>query len=259
MPKTLAVLYCFPRSGGTLLNQCLLCARNNVVLSEVNPAGSVIEPEIQAANWFGLITSQMARQLGRKIYHEKIKAIHSKCEATRQKLCVRDWPGVNFLPHVSPWIPAPSMVLEQKIYLQGAGFDLREAVLLRRSESIFHSIRAHIPKMGQLPIKAFAEGYLAYLEQTKGMTRFYLEELTRNRTKVVHKICYLLNLDFDAGFEKKFYQVQTVSGNTTLPHLPASAHWKSIHNTTGIHSSSRDNPKAVALFNKLDALAGYKR
>jgi hypothetical protein len=258
MPKTLAVLYCFPRSGATLLNQCLLCARKNVVLSEVNPAGSVIEPEIQAADWFGLITSQVARQLKHKIYHEKIRAIHSKCKATDRKLCVRDWPGINFLPHVSPWVPVPSMVLEQRLYLQGAGFGLREAVLLRRSEAVFNSLRDHIPKMNRLTAKVFAKGYLAYLEQTKDLPRFYLEELTRHGAKVLPEICSILGLDFDIGFEKKFYRVRTLTGNITLPRAPASAHWKSIHNITGTRSPSADKSKASAIFNKLDTLAGYK-
>jgi hypothetical protein len=142
--------------------------------------------------------------------------------------------------------------------LQGAGFDLREAVLLRRSEAIFNSIRAHIPAMARIPAKAFAKGYLAYLEQTKHMARFYLEELTRHRAKVVRQICSVLNLDFDAGFEKQFYRIQTVTGNTTLPQVPASAHWKTIRNTTGIQSPSTANPGTVAIFHQLDALAGYK-
>jgi hypothetical protein len=258
MPKTLAVLYCFPRSGGTLLNQCLLCAKNNVVLSEINPAGSVIEPEIQAADWFELITSHTARQLKYKIYQEKICTIHSKCEATGRKLCVRDWSGINFLPNVSSWAPAPSLALEQRIYLQEAGFELREVVLLRRSKAVFHSIRIHIPKMQQLSAKAFAEGYRAYLEQTKDMARFYLEELTQPRAKIVQKICSALSLDFDAGFEKRFYRVQTATGNITLPNLPASAHWKSIHKEIKTQSPLlMDSQKTVAIFDELDALAGY--
>ena len=50
-----SVYYCFARSGGTLINRCLGCIPGNLVLSEVNPMGSIATVESQATRlaWFG--------------------------------------------------------------------------------------------------------------------------------------------------------------------------------------------------------------
>jgi len=39
MKKTLPVMICYARSGGTILNKCLASLTNTVMLSEINPLG----------------------------------------------------------------------------------------------------------------------------------------------------------------------------------------------------------------------------
>jgi hypothetical protein len=81
MNCAIAVFYCFPRSGGTLLNQCLLCHPTNMVLAEVNPAGCVTEPEKQATEWAGVLAPTEAAALRFAPYLEKIDLLLRRSRA----------------------------------------------------------------------------------------------------------------------------------------------------------------------------------
>lgn len=259
MPDSLSIIYCFPRSGGTLLNQCLLCSPANVLLSEVNPAGSVLEPEEQAAAWFQLLTPAQAAALKDAGYLEKISVILRQTRAAGRRLCLRDWTGLNFLPHTTPWVGEPSLQLEQRLYLRQAGYPLREVALLRRSRAVYDSLRQNIPEYRDLPLPVFARAYRAYLGQIAGVDRFFLEELTRDRQTAVRAICDRLGLEFAADFESRFHLVTSVTGNTTLLRRPESASWTSIRS----HAKSPATPPPPTdapsreLFAGLDNLAGY--
>ncbi len=260
MPESISIIYCFPRSGGTLLNQCLLCAPANVVLSEVNPAGSVLEPEEQAAAWFKVLTPPQAANLKYAAYLEKISVIHRQTLRAERRLCIRDWTGLNFLPHTTTWVSKPSLQLEQRLYLQQAGYQLREIALLRRSRAVYDSIRQNIPEYHDLLLPVFAQAYRAYLGHIVGVDRFRLEELTEDRQKAVRAICGLLQLEFAADFETRFHLVTTVTGNTTLLRRPESASWTSIRSqakSPGTNQLLADTPSRE-LFEELDNLAGYE-
>jgi hypothetical protein len=251
-------MYCFPRSGGTLLNQCLLCDPANVVLSEVNPAGSVMPPEEQAASWFSVISPAEAAALKDATYLEKLAVLARRTRDAGRNLCLRDWTGLNFLPQVSPWTGAPSGQLEQRLYLQHAGYALREIALLRRSRAVFDSLRANIPEYRTLAPADFAAAYRRFLAAIAGIEKFHLETLTAEKQTVLRTICDRLQLGYAADFAGHFHQVTTVTGNNTLMQRPASAGWTSIQPQA---PSSR--PPAAAgrgeeqLYHELDTLAGY--
>lgn len=259
MPETISIIYCFPRSGGTLLNQCLLCAPANVVFSEINPAGSVLDPEEQAAAWFKVLTPPQAAALKYAAYLEKISVIHRQTLQAGRRLCIRDWTGLNFLPHTSTWVGEPSLQLEQRLYLQRAGYRLREIVLLRRSQAVYDSIRQNIPEYHDLPLPAFAKAYRAYLGHIAGVDRFFLEELTRDRQTAVRAVSDLLQLEYAADFENRFHLVTSVTGNTTLLRRPESASWTSIrsHAKSPVTTPPLTDAPSRELFAGLDNFAGY--
>lgn len=250
MAKTISVIYCFPRSGGTLLNQCLLCHSRNVVLSEVNPAGSVVEPDIQAAEWFGILKPREAEALHYRTYLDKLAVISDQAARAGRSLCVRDWPAVNFLTSISAGSGVPSELLEQRIYLREAGYQLREVALVRRSEAVFNSIRKHIPELRSFSIKAFARAYRAYLEQIATVKKYHLEDLVKNQQSIVSNICSDLGLAYAPDFIKRFYRIKHVTGNTTLPKPADSARWTTIRAAESKASANRT-------FQELDLLAGY--
>ncbi len=259
MKNSLAVIYCFPRSGGTLLNQCLLCAPENVVLSEVNPAGSVIAPEKQAEEWFKLLSPDEASAIKGAPYLERIGCVARKAAETGRILCLRDWTGINFLDGVSPWLGQPSGQLEQRVYLRLAGCTLSEIALLRRSRSVFESIRANVPELSALTVERFAAGYHAYLAQiaANNITCHRLEEFTSDQHRVLQSICAELGLKYASDFAARFHLIKSVTGNTTLPRPPASASWQAIHNLGHPPEVTHCEPSAKKVFEELDRLAGY--
>jgi len=257
MPPSISVFYCFPRSGGTLLSQCLLCAPATVVLSEVNPAGSFLPVEQQASEWFGLITAKEAAALGTQTYMEKIDFLAQRSARKKRRLCVRDWVAINFVPGLSPLAPAASGVLEQRLFLQAAGYELKEAVLFRRSESVFRSMRRYIPGFESYPVAQFARQYRAFLDSVADVPRFHLEDLSAKPAATLRQVCAALALDFPPRFQSEFHRQEHVTGNNTLPDKPASASATRIQALPSPASRAKTNPKERVVFAQLDALAGY--
>jgi len=256
MSDSIAVFYCFPRSGGTLLNQCLLCAPGTVVLSEINPSSSVIPIEQQAAEWFQLLNPTEAADLANRTYLEKISRVYDRTNAAQKSLCVRDWCGINFLAHISPWLGVPSQVLEQRLYLQHGGYELREIALVRRSAAVYRSLHENIPELAALTVEEFGAAYRSYLRQLSSVKKYQLEHLTSASSAVLKSICADLKMPFPSGFETRFHTITTVTGNNTLPTPPASARWTAIQGTskTGNQQPSAEH---LEIFEGLDQLAGY--
>ena len=258
MAGDIAIFYCFPRSGGTLLSQCLLCAPRNVVFSEINPAGSMVEPEKQAAEWFDLAGKGEVRSLSRRSYIEKIALFARRCKTAKKHLCIRDWPAINFVPDVSPLSPCPSGLLEQQLYLRRAGYPLHEAALVRRSQTMYDSLRHHIPSLRNLSPTRFASAYKAYLQALGGIPRFQLEQLQACPEPVLREICTVLGLDFAPDFASRFHLETRVTGNNTLPEPPPSAGWETIQRQPACTQGPASTPAMQQCFAELDLLAGYK-
>ncbi|MDB6093575.1 MAG: hypothetical protein JWM32_1137 [Verrucomicrobia bacterium] len=258
MSDPISVIYCYPRSGGTLLSQCILCEPNNIVLSEVNPAGSVVPVEAQAAEWFHLLTESESKALAGLSYLEKIREI---CQRTRRAgfgLCLRDWTGINFLDGISPWHGRPSYILEQRFYARRGGLDVKEIAFVRRSEAVYASIRGNIPELANLAPEDFVESYEKYLMAITDVPKFFLEDFITRKGEILAKICNALGLRFAAEFEKRFHEIKTVTGNTTLPNPAASASWSTIRTKSRpekTRKAAESLPAAKAT--ELDRLAGY--
>lgn len=260
MPRSLSVVYCFPRSGGTVLSQCLLCHPDNLLLSEINPAGSVEVPEKQAAEWLGLVTATECTELRNRRYVDKIGHLHSAAVRAGRHLCVRDWSGVNFLPHISPRHGQPSRQLEQRLYLQREGYTLREVAFLRRAWAVYRSLCQHIPEYRDLPVADFCTGYEAYLRQLGSIPRFHLETFLREPRQTLTEMCAVLDLRIAPDFETRFHTIRQVTGNTTLAAAPASASWTNLRSQPVPSGLEISFPDAVLkMFGQLDHLAGYDR
>lgn len=258
MSPTLAVLYCFPRSGGTLLNQCLLCHPGNAVLSEVNPAGSVIEPEIQARDWMQLLSPTETKEAGGLTYVEKINLISGKAQTAGLVLCLRDWSGINFLTGISPFAGRPSGHLEQRIYLRNEGYALRELALVRRTLPLYQSLKKHVPELAGMQRDDFIRCYRAYLNSIQKIRIIHLEEFTLRQEVSMRAICQHLGLGFAEDFPEKFHTNTHVTGNTTLPTPPESAGWKNIRSLPESPAAGSRSKPVDPKFAELDHLAGYQ-
>ncbi len=256
MPPPLPVIYCFPRSGGTLLSQCLLCAESTVVLSEVNPAASVIAVERQAQEWFGLVTPREASALAAKPYLEKISLLARRCARRKRQLCVRDWVAINFLPPTHPAGASAQRRPLSKVVPAAGGLRTARDCLVAAQRDIFDSLRQRMPGFQRYTVPNFARHYGAYLAAIAEVPKFHLEDFTRKRRRRCGPI-YALGLEFPARFEQQFHAQQHVTGNNILQTKPPSA---ALTRIAANRPRTAPRPAAAqATVVALDRLAGTRK
>ena len=252
-PLPLGIVYCFARSGGTLLNQCLGCHPSNAVLSEVNPAGSYLAPLWQAEHWLGLVNDQNRAKLAALPYEGQIARLATLAAASGRRLIVRDWSALNFLAGVMKGVE-PSGVLEQEAYLPRAGLELRRVVLSRRANGIFHSLRARIPQFLRLDHETFGKAYLAYAQSVCHYPVVHLKEFTLDPKPWMRRICAELGAAYEEDFQARFAQYRNCTGNTTLDVAPFSSTRRAIAPVL-----PPEGRPPHPLFLEADRLLGYDR
>ncbi len=250
-PSTLGVIYCFARSGGTLLNQCLGCHPTNAVLSEINPAGSYFDALWQAEHWLGLLNKGNKNAIEPLPYDGQVAALARLSTKAGRRLIVRDWTALNFLIDVMKGIE-PSGVLEQEHYLARTGLGLRRVVLSRRAESVFHSLRARIPQFLKLDAETFGQAYLAYAQAVCNYPVVHLTDFTSDPKPRMRRICDLLDAAYEDDFPDKFSEYSFCTGNTTLAVETFSSTQREIAQVL-----PPDGAPSHPLFEEADKLLGY--
>lgn len=197
------VMICFARSGGTVLNQCLGCLPNVVILSEVNPLGggsgkgpvSYQTVKEQAKNWYQI-------ELESNIFLENILELEKICADKGQYLVVRDWTFVNFTSLVNNnWNP-PNMLLTIEA-LEGKS-NLILFAFVRDSIDVWIS-------RGTPNAKEFFDSYIRYVQAIKerNISIFKYEDFCTNPGNVIREICELTGLEYGNSYEQytKYDQV----------------------------------------------------
>lgn len=217
------IFYCFARSGGTLLNRCLGCIERNLVLSEVNPHQSVYSVEEQAVNWLKLISEAELTEFSNKPYTEKISILVEKAKQQSKYLIIRDWTTLNFF-HEACGDPrsiynktyVSSMVLEQSIYFSYSGLNLEPIAMVRRSSDVYESMQRSFKHLKNLSVDKFAQHYLAYAKAVSNYPIFYYENFCQEPQKELHRICNLLDVNYDPSFITEFSKFTNCTGDNTL-------------------------------------------
>lgn len=256
--EEIPIFYCFARSGGTLLNQCLGVTPGNLVLSEVNPHVSCRPVEWQAHEWLGLLSAGELASFSRLPYAEKIRQLHDRARARGSRLILRDWCTVNFLACTAAAEIEPSGILEQPFYLSMAGLRPKAIVFTRRAATVYSSIRENFPQLKDLELAGFAAAYLAYARAVAGAPRFKLEEFTADPTGSMAAIAQRLGVPIESGFQKTYRSFQKCTGNNLIWPPPVSLQAESI---TPRVEQRRQATAATALIHpalsEADTLLGY--
>ena len=96
-------MLCYARSGGTILNKCLACLPNVVMLSEVNALGggwgkegkdSSTTPYQQMQEWYGANHGMEGLD-----FSEQLDLVENDCWLQDNHFIVRDWTTVDFTKH----------------------------------------------------------------------------------------------------------------------------------------------------------------
>jgi len=146
-------IFCYARSGGTLLNRCLSNIDNLIVLSEVHPINDVVDrgtPSVSVAwqvkKWYDI-------NLHGTGYLEQIRELKEWCDNHGKYLVVRDWSFIDFTPNpLNNYQPSrkPSgfILLEKNFCVKSVAF-VRDGVDVALSQGN--------------SIKVFADAYLDYI------------------------------------------------------------------------------------------------
>ena len=210
------IIYAYPRSGGTLVNRCLGSMPDNLILSEINPLGSVVSVPQQAQQWLNLLGEEELDSFNHQPYGQQILLLAKKAKESKQHLIIRDWVAANFIHNPSKEnILTPSFFLEQTLYLTHYGLTPSSVAIARRAADVYESITRTFPYL-QLDVQSFGEGYVTYAEAVKDYAIFHYETLCQDPQSQIRLICETLDINYDADFIHKFYEFDRCTGDNDL-------------------------------------------
>ena len=211
-----SVYYCFARSGGTLINRCLGCVSGNLVLSEVNPMGSIATVESQARDWLGLVPVQEYEKFSNMAYGAKVSLLADAAIASKKRLILRDWSTLNFLDGIYWGYFFPSGVLEQDFYLERYGLQRNSAVVSRRAAGVYESLRRSFEHLRELSVDDFGSAYLAYAQAVSSFPVIHFEEFCDAPVPVFRRLCNTLHCNFSDEFVTAFSRFVNCTGDNNL-------------------------------------------
>ncbi len=253
------ILFSFARSGGTLVNQLLGVHPDCLILSEVNPAGSVVSVAGQASDWMALIGPTEIEQFEALPYSQQVARLDELARLKNKTLVIRDWVAVNYLPGAAGHEIMPSGLLEQSIYLTHAGYTLRPLVVTRKAAAIYQSIRQNFDQLENLSAENFASSYLAYARAVSDYPRVSLESLQASPREALLYILKTLTLS-TAHVDRQltdFSDFRRCTGNNTLAKPAATTHSRHITHSSCDLARGADFA-GVPAFAEADLLMGYE-
>jgi hypothetical protein len=251
--QRLAVLVCYSRSGGTLMNRILGSLENVIVLSEVNPWGSFKPMLEQAKEWFSLINAGEMRELEGKGFSEQIRELQKKATEKGSTIIIRDWSAANFMNGLVK-NRKPSYRLETLNELSRE-FLLQPLVLMRDPYSTWESNADNFGQYFDLSPERFFLEYEKYLVSIKDIPRIKLEDFTSFPGEYMRWICKYWNLSFREKCLTDFYHYVSCTGDNTLA--------KPIKRSTGIQKinqapwSNNIGQKATIALKRLYKMTSY--
>jgi hypothetical protein len=253
------ILFSFARSGGTLVNQLLGTHPDCLILSEVNPAASVVAVAAQASDWMALIGPGEIEQFEALSYSQQVARLDELARSKNKMLVVRDWVTVNYLLGAGGHEIVPSGILEQSFYLTHAGYSLRPLVVTRKAAAVYQSLRQNFPQLAGLSAEDFASSYLAYAHAVSTFPRVSLEALQTAPRETLLRILQTLALStghVDNQLET-FANFQRCTGNNTLGKPAATTHSRRIVPVSCKPAAGTDFAEIPA-FAEADRLMGYE-
>jgi len=203
----IAIMICFSRSGGTLLNQCLGCLPNVVIMSEVNPLGGgwgrgpiqFDNIKMQAENWYNI-------KLLSNEFSESALELEKICNNNNKHLVLRDWPFINFVPHDYNNLNPPNRLLILDSLRNKS--ELTPFAFLRDSIDIW--ISRELP-----PADEFFDCYLKYIKTIikSKMPIFKYEAFCKEPGLVLNNICDYTGLHYSDSY-KNYATFINTNGDT---------------------------------------------
>lgn len=227
------LLHMMARAGGTIVAKCLGVMPGVVMLSEVHPAVQRLmhtpstkknknalavlwsfDPLRQADQWFGLLNEEDKDRIraSRTVmtFEDSVAMIERRARESGRALIVRDWCHLDFLGE--PLLSDPSGEFAAAKALE-ARFRLLRAITVRHPIDQWLSMR-NLPMLrDEIPLELFLSGCRRFAEHAArlGFTRF--EDFAADPQRHIKELCERLELGFDPGFEQRWGDYRTITGD----------------------------------------------
>lgn len=208
----IAVLYHLARTGGTLISKCLGAIDGNVLLSEIHPLVSVMDPLTQASQWFHLL-SEAEREAflaqGPFDYLKAIQFISERARARDKKLIIRDWTHIDYT--AVPFVGVPSYQLTQTKLLQKE-FTVHQFATVRHPIDSWLSVSQLKVTKDCLPLEAYLVGCRQFARAAKAMGFVRFEDFCVQPHASLKQVCDTLQVNYSDDFIDKFWSYRTITG-----------------------------------------------
>ena len=228
--QDLGILHQLARTGGTIINRCLGCMRNIVMLSELHPTqrqGLHFHPLYQAGQWFDLIspderaTLRSNAERGGWSFMRSIELIEERTRLSERHLLIREFSHADFLR--TPMIAHP-------IFRSRMADELGELYALRRSAVVRHpldqwrSMQDYPGTRGRCSIEDYLLGHRRFAEMAVDVGFVRYEDFCRDPAATLQLLCANLGVPFDAGFSERWMHYDRLTGDVSRPpELPIQA------------------------------------
>lgn len=193
MNSTPILFFSYARSGGTLMNKCLLNLTNTIVLSEINPnefgeglwenrphIDQIVQ--LQLKKWYRIT-------LHSTTFDNAVLELINYCSKNNIRLIIRDFSIADFV--ASPLAKnQPKNELSWLKWMKKHQIEYQCFSLIRHPMDVW--ISQQMPKLA-----VFILAYINYLTEIKkhNIPYFYYESFSQNPEKVLQKIMRLLQID----------------------------------------------------------------
>jgi len=203
----IVVMTSYGRSGSMLLNRCLGCLSNVVVLSELNPQGAGAglpgapprrTVQEQAEHWYGV-------RLQRKDFVGGVLELHDWCARSGQHLVLRDWTYVSFAPH--PYNANRPLNRLAAIESLSDHVEVRPFALIRDAIDVWISFKTRSVSDFVMPYLRYAHAVVAH-----GMPILGYEGFCEKPEIELRRICEYAGLPFSQAY-RDYQSFTTVNGD----------------------------------------------
>lgn len=220
--QQLGILHQLARTGGTIINRCLGCMRNIVMLSELHPThpqARRFHPLYQAGQWFDLISLEERATLranalrGGGSFVRSIKLIEERTRLSGRHLLIREFSHPDFLrtPRTQP-VFRSRMVDEF-----GALYAPRRSAVVRHPLDQWRSMQDYPASSGVCSLSDYLHGYRRFAEMAVEVGFVRYEDFCRDPAATLQQLCGNLAVPFDASFGERWMYYDRLTGDVSRP------------------------------------------
>ncbi len=208
LPK-IYLLHIYARSGGTLLNRCVSCHDDLVVLSEVNSLGvgwgdllegSPVSVKSQLFEWYDI-------EIADGDYITQVQEAFKQVATLKKSLLIRDWSFLSYNKN-DHYKNIPPMKLNNYQELSSV-FNVVPLVMFRNVFDVWLS-------MGKPEMKSFFNAYERYVDDILSLDCkiLFYEDLVSGPENFLSNLFEFLNVKVDLSVQQKFSKNWNVAGDT---------------------------------------------